>query len=40
MLKILAEQWCKNKNQLKQYLQNHYDTLNSLTYKDIAEFDY
>lgn len=40
MLKILAEQWCKNKNQLKQYLQNHYDTLNSLTYKDIVKISF
>lgn len=37
MLKILAEQWCKNQNRLKKYLKDNYETLNSLTYKDIVK---
>lgn len=37
MLKILAEQWCKNQNRLKNYLKENSETLNSLTYKDIVK---
>lgn len=37
MLKILAEQWCKNNNQLKNYLKDNYEKLNSLIYKDIVK---
>lgn len=37
MLKILAEQWCKNQNKLKKYLEDNYETLNSLMYKDIVK---
>lgn len=37
MLKVLAEQWCKNKNQLKNYLKDNYEKLNSLIYRDIVK---
>ena len=37
MLKVLAEQWCKNQNKLKKYLKDNYETLNSLMYKDIVK---
>lgn len=37
MLKVLAEQWCKNQNKLKNYLKDNYEKLNSLTYKDIVK---
>ena len=37
MLKVLAEQWCKNQNKLKKYLKDNYETLNSLMYKDIVQ---
>lgn len=37
MLKVLAKQWCKNRNQLKNYLKDNYGKLNLLTYKDIVK---